>query len=109
MRNGKSVKEYILDSVAIANQAVAADKEKNFDKARALYIEAAQRLENAKNNVPEEHAKILMKYASACFPLSFYLVFKILKIQKIQKKKKKKNRQRFTWNALRPSKRKNRN
>lgn len=62
MKNGKPVKEYILDSVAIANQAVAADKEKNFDKARALYIEAAQRLENAKGFVPEEHAKVLSKY-----------------------------------------------
>jgi Lon protease-like protein len=61
-----NIRDYIIEAVSLAHQAVQADNEvePDIEKARRLYRDVAQRLEHIAPFVPEEHAKILNKFVS---------------------------------------------
>eukprot|EP00761_Pharyngomonas_kirbyi_P013843 gb/GECH01013872.1/.p1 GENE.gb/GECH01013872.1/~~gb/GECH01013872.1/.p1 ORF type:complete len:366 (+),score=102.50 gb/GECH01013872.1/:1-1098(+) len=54
----------IKEAISIAHQAVEADKAGNIEKARALYSEAAHRLQQMIGFVPEGHSQIVKKYCT---------------------------------------------
>src|SRR5690349_19177162 len=59
-----NIRDYIIEAVSLAHQAVQADSEvePDIERARRLYREVAQRLEHIAPFVPEEHAKVLNKF-----------------------------------------------
>ena len=65
-----NIRDYIIEAVSLAHQAVQADNdvEPDAEKARRLYREAAQRLEHIAPFVPEEHAKVLNKFVCTTEP-----------------------------------------
>lgn len=67
-----NIRDYIIEAVSLAHQAVQADieVEPDVEKARRLYREVAQRLEHIAPFIPDEHAKVLNKFVS-CLPIIY--------------------------------------
>ena len=67
-----NIRDYIIEAIAIAHQAVQedTDNEPDLERASRLYREAAQRLEHIKPFAPDEHAKVLNKFVRNSHKLS---------------------------------------
>ncbi|KAL0488357.1 laminin subunit gamma [Acrasis kona] len=84
-----NIRDYIIEAVTLAHQAVQADNEvePDFEKARRLYRDVAQRLEHVAPFLPEEHAKVLNKFSKIYLERAHALKEGLLKNEESEEEK----------------------